>query len=195
MGVHLPSLSPPPSGLAAPHTGTSSEPGPSHLPSTQHCLTVINKNILDQVRDMTKQYVLHMNTMPTKDSLLSILQSVVPMEISSECKPASAFTSSPCLTRSWFQANNGTIKKLNETVSYIWLPFKDYATHTMQDTFHLQEVTAIQNSCSTVEWRYKEVSWLLKDFTFLSMGTQVTRCSIFFLLLITSFSTLWTWTI
>ena len=149
--VYLPPSPPLPSGLTALHAGTSSEPDPSCLPSTQCRSTVIDKNILDQVHDTTKQYVLHMNTMPTKDSLLSVLQSVALMEISSECKPASAFTSSPCLTRSWFQANDRTIKKLNETVSYIWLPFKDYAAHTVQDVFHLQEVTAIQNGCSIVE--------------------------------------------
>ena len=100
---------------------------------------------------MTKQYVLHINTMPTKDSLLSVLQSVVLMEISSKYKPASAFTSSPCLTRNWFQVNDGTIKKLTETVSYIQLPFKDYTAHAVQDALHLQEVTVIQNGYSTVE--------------------------------------------
>ncbi|KAG6369426.1 hypothetical protein JVT61DRAFT_14881 [Boletus reticuloceps] len=131
----------------------SSEPGPSRLPLvsttpavTQRSPTVLRKNILDCARDKTKQYVLSTNAIPTRADLLSILKSAALTAIEDETTALE-----------WFQTNEGDVKKLSDTASYIRSVFKDYAAHNVQDVFQLRETTALQNGLtSETEWKRME---------------------------------------
>ena len=79
------------------------------------------------------------------------------------------------LAQEWTQTNEANVKKLTDAASYIQSIFRDYAAHNVQDAFHLQKTTVVQNGLSKAEWKHKEVSRLLKDLRFLSTDTRVTK--------------------
>ena len=197
-----------------PATPTGSEPRPSAatpvvtFPAMTHTSqippTILNRNILNHMRDTMKQYVLNMDTMPARPDLLSLLTLAASEVIKNQSKCIPMFTPSCQLitgtlvtTQDWIQTNEGNIRKLSDTASYIQSMFKDYAAHCVQDAFNLWEATAAENGLSVAEWKCKEVSHLLQDFVFLSMDTQVTVYWIYFQATADCqllFSTLWAWT-